>query len=65
MFKFYGINAFLLLIYFSSSLFFKAYPSSASTLHFEYYAENVDEKSHKKTSNSVIAIHVDNIDKVS
>lgn len=42
-----------------------AYPSSASTLHFEYYAENVDEKAHKKTSNTVIAIHIDNVDKIS
>ncbi|GFT18781.1 e3 ubiquitin-protein ligase HUWE1 [Nephila pilipes] len=40
------------------------YPASASTLHFEYYAENGDEKTFKKSSNAIIAIHIDNVDKI-
>ncbi|XP_035214633.1 E3 ubiquitin-protein ligase HUWE1-like [Stegodyphus dumicola] len=41
-----------------------AYPSSASTLHFEYYAENTDEKTPKKASNAMIVIHIDNVDQI-
>nr|XP_042906094.1 E3 ubiquitin-protein ligase HUWE1 [Parasteatoda tepidariorum] len=41
-----------------------AYPSSASTLHFEYYAESSDEKPVKKTTNTIIAIHIDNVDRI-
>ncbi|GIX92131.1 e3 ubiquitin-protein ligase HUWE1 [Caerostris darwini] len=41
-----------------------AYPSSASTLHFEYYAESGDEKVLKKATNTIIAIHIDNVDQI-
>ncbi|GFQ86462.1 e3 ubiquitin-protein ligase HUWE1 [Trichonephila clavata] len=40
------------------------YPASASTLHFEYYAESGEEKTFKKTSNAIIAIHIDNVDQI-
>ncbi|KAG8199864.1 hypothetical protein JTE90_015857 [Oedothorax gibbosus] len=40
------------------------FPPSASTLHFEYYAETEDENTKKKTPHSVIAIHIDNVDQI-
>ncbi|PRD37186.1 UNVERIFIED_CONTAM: E3 ubiquitin-protein ligase HUWE1 [Trichonephila clavipes] len=40
------------------------YPASASTLHFEYYAESGEEKTFKRTSNAIIAIHIDNVDQI-
>ncbi|XP_064633553.1 E3 ubiquitin-protein ligase HUWE1-like isoform X3 [Lineus longissimus] len=41
------------------------YPGSATTLHFEFYAEVSDDKSGRKnTANVVSCIHVDNLDKV-
>ncbi|XP_046372246.1 E3 ubiquitin-protein ligase HUWE1-like isoform X1 [Haliotis rufescens] len=40
------------------------FPPSATTLHFEFYTENKDEKSGKKgASNSIQSIHMDNVDK--
>ncbi|KAF8790741.1 E3 ubiquitin-protein ligase HUWE1 like protein [Argiope bruennichi] len=41
-----------------------AYPSSASTLHFEYYAESGEEKVVRKSTNTIIAIHIDNVDQI-
>ncbi|CAH1782935.1 unnamed protein product [Owenia fusiformis] len=41
------------------------YPSSATTLHFEYYAETQEEKSAKKqVANVISSIHIENVDKL-
>ncbi|XP_064606987.1 E3 ubiquitin-protein ligase HUWE1-like isoform X3 [Liolophura sinensis] len=41
-----------------------SYPPSATTLHFEFYAENKDEKSGKKgSSNTITCIHMEHLDK--
>ncbi|WAR27034.1 HUWE1-like protein [Mya arenaria] len=41
------------------------FPSSATTLHFEFYHENPEEKSARKGSaNIVTSIHVENVDKI-
>ncbi|XP_070192440.1 E3 ubiquitin-protein ligase HUWE1-like isoform X3 [Littorina saxatilis] len=40
-----------------------SYPSSATTLHFEFYTESKDEKSSKKGSNAVQSIHMENVDR--
>ncbi|KAK3600176.1 hypothetical protein CHS0354_039470 [Potamilus streckersoni] len=42
------------------------FPGSATTLHFEFYIENADEKSTKKgISNAITCIHIDNLDQIS
>ncbi|XP_054708625.1 E3 ubiquitin-protein ligase HUWE1-like [Uloborus diversus] len=41
-----------------------SYPPSASTLHFEYYAESHGDKIPRKQSNAIIAIHIDHVDKI-
>jgi len=40
------------------------YPTSATTLHFEFYADRKDEKSMKKTQSVLSSIHVENVDKL-
>ncbi|KAK3103700.1 hypothetical protein FSP39_021121 [Pinctada imbricata] len=42
------------------------FPASATTLHFEFYVENKDEKGNKKcTANTITSIHMENLDKSS
>ncbi|XP_078340185.1 E3 ubiquitin-protein ligase HUWE1-like isoform X5 [Crassostrea virginica] len=41
-----------------------SFPTSATTLHFEFYVENKDEKGSKKnTANTITSIHMENLDK--
>ncbi|KAL3853804.1 hypothetical protein ACJMK2_017313, partial [Sinanodonta woodiana] len=41
------------------------FPGSATTLHFEFYIENADEKCTKKCiSNAITCIHIDNLDQI-
>lgn len=41
------------------------FPSSATTLHFEFYLENADEKSAKRhLPNTMCCIHVENVDQI-
>ncbi|XP_023243826.1 E3 ubiquitin-protein ligase HUWE1-like [Centruroides sculpturatus] len=41
------------------------FPSSATTLHFEFYLENADEKSVKRhLPNTMCCIHVENVDQI-
>ncbi|XP_061178702.1 E3 ubiquitin-protein ligase HUWE1-like [Saccostrea echinata] len=41
-----------------------SFPSSATTLHFEFYVENKDEKGSKKNAaNTITSIHMENLDK--
>lgn len=40
------------------------FPSSATTLHFEFYLENSDDKTPRKSSNAVCCIHIDNVDQI-
>ncbi|XP_048739045.2 E3 ubiquitin-protein ligase HUWE1-like isoform X5 [Ostrea edulis] len=43
-----------------------SFPLSATTLHFEFYVENKDEKGSKKnTANTITSIHMENLDKSS
>ncbi|XP_021341229.1 E3 ubiquitin-protein ligase HUWE1-like isoform X3 [Mizuhopecten yessoensis] len=39
------------------------FPTSATTLHFEFYVDNKEEKGRKGTANVITSIHMENLDK--